>query len=276
MPKREDQVFASSRVTPLDPGQKITKLLDNKDDVVSDRQSRPLAPITPDPGKDYGEPLIRNQTPLAWGSLELGSASSSPCLSSSWPGNKTPLHHRFDSFAPGPEELALAPRKFSKKQKQLLVEGPDPDSGFLDGPNHALKFPEENSKPVSKFLEGSNIRESKPGVARVLNFDEFSEEDHLNGGYEALNEENLGTHVREFEEGCSNEENLLESIYKSLLDAIVSKQVEDLELTKNSGSPTPSILSDASNETCPPAPMKPRRQFRRRIIRKSLCKKLEF
>ncbi|KAL5991406.1 hypothetical protein ACLOJK_012315 [Asimina triloba] len=81
------------------------------------------------------------------------------------------------------------------------------------------------------------------------------------------------------------EENILESVYESFLDAIVSKQAEGI-LAENPSlepgfdddgfkTPTSSPLLNGIAETCPGAPMKPMAKVRN-FIGVDICRKLEF
>uniref|UniRef100_A0A5B7BV21 Uncharacterized protein n=1 Tax=Davidia involucrata TaxID=16924 RepID=A0A5B7BV21_DAVIN len=130
---------------------------------------------------------------------------------------------------------------------------------FAPGPDKLMLAPHHN-----KYLE-----ESRSNVARQLNFD---------ASVKSFGDGNHGNDA----ESILEEEILLETVYGTLLEAIVSKQTEGLlvEISPlDSGSdgfktPTSAPRLNQVAETCPGAPMKPTRKFR--SIDQGLCRKLEF
>lgn len=127
-----------------------------------------------------------------------------------------------------------------------------------------------------KFMLAPHCRkyahESQTGVVRRLNFDPTIVSDiEIDDG-----EAHVGT--------TSNDEILLETVYGSLLEAIISTQaaernsakVESVHDSVPDGFKTPISAHRLSGvaETCPRAPVKPTNKFRN--IEKGLCRKLEF
>ncbi|KAK9289323.1 hypothetical protein L1049_007478 [Liquidambar formosana] len=190
-----------------------------------------LEPITPDHTRENGDFLSDFQSPLTLLSSPPNlvftdfcpRSNNEPCGIDCSP--RTPKDNVFNPFAPGPDEMMLAPQ--CKK----------------------------------------DMGESRISVARRLNFDsstKFSVAD--------------GNHV----ENLSDEEMLLESVYGSLLEAIVSKQTEDVlaeisppELNSDGfKTPTSAPRLNGVAEICPGAPMKPTRKLGNTDL--GLCRKLEF
>ncbi|OUZ99649.1 hypothetical protein BVC80_9061g84 [Macleaya cordata] len=186
-----------------------------------------LGPITPNPDRENGEAVLDCISPLTW-------VSSTPVVVCSDSGRidesadidstpQTPKEDVFDPFAPGPDDLMLAPR-------------------------------------VKKYLE-----ESRRSVSRRLNFDSPEDFNDSSEGDDAMDEVFL------------HEEILLESMYESFLDAIVSKQTEEVAaevLPDGLKTPTSLPLLNGIAETCPGAPMKP--PVGSRNIDLGICRKLEF
>lgn len=144
---------------------------------------------------------------------------------------------------------------------------------FAPGPNKLMLAPH-----CTKYLE-----ESRSYVVRRLNF-----RSSLNVDGEAK---------RASDETISDEDMLLETVYDTLLEAIISKQTEEiLSEISFSEPPSPDFLSGVSSsdppspdgfktppaaprlnwivETCPGPPLKPARKLRN--IDLGLCKRLEF
>ncbi|XP_071690515.1 unknown protein 1 isoform X2 [Rutidosis leptorrhynchoides] len=182
-----------------------------------------LSPITPDSNKE---------------NLELISGIVSPLSLVSTPPNitfymseddddrspSTPKEGVFDPFAPGPDNLMLAP-------------------------------------VTMKYLE-----ESRSFVARRLNFNSV-----------------LMKNCREMRENGFEDELLVEAVYDSLLEVIISKQAEDMaaeisavDLILDDEIKTPPFAPRITGiaETCPCAPLKAVKKSRN--IDLGLCRKLEF
>ncbi|XWS22023.1 hypothetical protein CRYUN_Cryun29cG0000100 [Craigia yunnanensis] len=193
-----------------------------------------LGPITPDANREIGEfPYNCNSPPT-----EVKRPPKIPhfgpdatieqdsLISANHSSPKTPKDGIFDSFAPGPEDMAFAPicRKY--------------------------------------------IDEMRTSVARRLHFD-----------YSVRNVDS-GPH-RTAAESISDEE-MFESVYENLLEAIVSNQAEgfltefsDTEWDSDGCKTPPSApCLNGVAETCPGAPIKP--TGRSRTIDLVLCRKLEF
>lgn len=185
-----------------------------------------IGPVTPDTEKENGDFPLDLKSPLSMVSSpkKLVCNDSFDCVD---PGSPyTPKVCVFDSFAPGPAELAMAPLC----KKQLC-------------------------KPwvsVARRLDFSSAVESEEDEGFSSNTD------------------------------TSDEETLLESVYGSLLDAIVSNQTKEVFAGISSpesdsyGFKTPTSAPHLNGvaETCPGAPLKPITKFR--IIDKGLCRKLDF
>ncbi|XP_057476616.1 unknown protein 1-like [Actinidia eriantha] len=130
---------------------------------------------------------------------------------------------------------------------------------FAPGPDKLMQAPH-----CKKYLE-----ESWSNVARRLNFGSS-----VNSVRDVSSEADAET--------ISDDEMLLETVYDSLLEAIVSKQTEGfrseiLSVDPDSdGFKTPNSETCLSGiaETCPGAPVKPVRKSRN--VDRSLCRKLEF
>ncbi|GMH10067.1 hypothetical protein Nepgr_011908 [Nepenthes gracilis] len=185
-----------------------------------------VGPVSPKANRENQDALLDSKTPF---SIVPPRLPDSHCFRSH--GNDdsphTPKESVFDPFAPGPEDMVLAP--FCKKL----------------------------------------VKESQNLVARRLDFDDccdgwLGERNHNDDSVETFSEEML-----------------LESIYGTLLEAIVLKQTE-MFLVENHPSDSTEPEMPASpprtagiTPTCPGAPIKP-------VARKSwnidlrVCKKLEF
>ncbi|XP_059668184.1 unknown protein 1 [Cornus florida] len=130
---------------------------------------------------------------------------------------------------------------------------------FAPGPDKLMLAPQSN-----KYLE-----ETRSSVARQLNF---------GSSVKFVGDENHGNDA----EHISDEETLVEAVYRTLLKEIVSKQIEELfaEISAldsvSDGFKTPPSAPRFSGvaDTCPGAPMKPTRKSRN--IDQGLCRKLEF
>ncbi|KAL4587239.1 hypothetical protein LXL04_000107 [Taraxacum kok-saghyz] len=127
---------------------------------------------------------------------------------------------------------------------------------FAPGPDKLMNAP----------LSLKQLEESRSYVARRLNF----------------NNSNFTKKDCEKRESGFEDEVLLEAVYDSLLEAIISKQAEDIlaEMTavglSCDGLETPPSAPRVSGiaDTCPGAPMKPIRKSRN--IDLSLCRRLDF
>uniref|UniRef100_A0A1D1XS67 Uncharacterized protein n=1 Tax=Anthurium amnicola TaxID=1678845 RepID=A0A1D1XS67_9ARAE len=129
---------------------------------------------------------------------------------------------------------------------------------FAPGPERLMFAPKKKS-----------VKETHVSVQRMLNFDSCS---HL--------KENL---LGNISEGNSEEKSILVSVYKSLLDVIISCQVGELngeslsaDSTLFDGSKTPTSLPllNGVAETCPGAPLRPTSKTRKFSV--NICRKLEF
>lgn len=187
-----------------------------------------LAPITPDPDRENVDSFLAFESPLTVIPSPLQVTRSDSHSYDQSP--RTPKENVFDPFAPGPEELALAP----------------------------------NCK--------KNMRDSRNNVARFLDFGSSLEfagiESHGNNGESSLDEDEM----------------LLESVYKNLLEAIVCNEIQtDCNVEKSPIKPicdglrTPPSAPRLTGiaETCPNAPRKDRPK-KQRNIDQGLCRKLEF
>ncbi|GAB4833099.1 hypothetical protein Ancab_031345 [Ancistrocladus abbreviatus] len=120
--------------------------------------------------------------------------------------------------------------------------------------------------PISKKL----MKQSPNIVARRLNFNDFSD-----GFWGERNDNN----VNDVE--TLSEEMFLESVYQTLLEAIVLKQIEiflaEDHPSHSTGSETPSSPPRLTGiaETCPPAPIKPV-AYKLWNVDPKICRKLEF
>ncbi|XP_042502192.1 unknown protein 1-like [Macadamia integrifolia] len=187
-----------------------------------------LGPITPDADTENVEVMVDSKSPLSW----VSSSPRTDEVTGSDRSPRTPEEGVFDPFAPGPDELMLAPR-------------------------------------CKKFLG-----ESRNQVLRRLNFDS------------SIRPTEIAKVVNGVEESTSQEQIFMERVYESILEAIVSQQVEALEGaiaettlpldTDCDGFRTPKSLPllNGVAETCPAAPIKP--AGKSRAIDKGLCRKLEF
>lgn len=128
---------------------------------------------------------------------------------------------------------------------------------FAPGPDHLAMAP----------LCKKYVYQMKTSAARRLNFDS------------SLKLMEDGTDVDDME--SISDEEMFESVYNNLLEAIVSKQTEDLlteisnvEWDPDSCKTPPTTQLSGIAETCPGAPMKPSAKSRK--IDLDLCRKLEF
>lgn len=204
----------------------VVEAEENLSEVSPSSKVAPIGPITPDSNKETGDFLFCFTSPLTLVSSPRNdnlhaSVDFSPC---------TPVEGGFDPFAPGPEELAMAP--------------------------HCKKY----------------LKESRVNVARRLKFDS------------SVNFVLDGNHKSDVET-ISDDEMILETVYDTLLEAIVSKQTEGLvteilPLDRGfDGFKTPDSATRLSGiaETCPGAPLKTTGTTRKlRNVDQSLCRKLEF
>lgn len=130
---------------------------------------------------------------------------------------------------------------------------------FAPGPDKLLLAPHG----------GKCMEESRINVVRQLNFNSTA---NLLGdaNHEANKEIILG------------EEKLFESVYGTLLEAIISEQTQELvakaltQVSESDGyrTPTSAPCLNGVADTCPGAPVKSTSKFR--VIDKELCRKLEF
>eukprot|EP00261_Vitis_vinifera_P036189 XP_019077432.1 PREDICTED: uncharacterized protein LOC100853266 isoform X1 [Vitis vinifera] len=187
-----------------------------------------LGPITPDTERENGDFPLDFKSPISLVSSPKKLVCNDDPFDCVDPGSPyTPKGDVFDPFAPGPEELAMAPLC----KKRLC-------------------------KPWAS-------------VARHLDFSSAieSEEDEIFGSDA---------------DTLSDEETLLESVYGSLLEAIVFNQTEEVFSgisspdSDSDGFKTPTSAPHLNGvaETCPGAPLKPTTKLR--IIDKGLCRKLDF
>ncbi|KNA11351.1 hypothetical protein SOVF_136030 [Spinacia oleracea] len=204
-----------------------------------------LCPITPTPRRENGDSVFVASTPLSVESPQspnvdsFNSTRNEEVVAVGLDASpRTPNEGVFDPFAPGPDEMLLA--------------------------------------PICKKL----VRESRRIVARRLNFDDLddlpaSKEDNENDDFTASKEDNEN-------EDSLIEKVLLETVYGTLLEAIILKQSEEFfaenqplksEDPRTPSSPPPPLMGFA--ETCPGAPVKAA-NGKSRNIDAALCRKLEF
>lgn len=191
-----------------------------------------LCPITPTPCRENGDSVFVTSTPLSVESPQspivdgFNSTINEEVVASDLDDSpRTPNEGVFDPFAPGPDEMLLA--------------------------------------PICKKL----VNESLKMVARRLDFDDIDQ-------FPASKDDNENADTL-------SEKLLLESIYGSLLEAIILKQSEEhfaenqplvLEALHTPTSPPPLV---GVAETCPGAPLKAA-GGKSRNIDAALCRKLEF
>ena len=184
----------------------------------------PLKPVTPDTKRENGDFPLDLKSPLSFVSSSPKKLVCNDLNGFVDPGSPhTPKISVFDPFAPGPEELAMAPLC----KKHLC-------------------------KPWAS-------------VARRLDFNSAMESEEIG---------RFGSDADTFDE-----ETLLESVYESLLEAIVSSQTAQISSLESDsdGFKTPTSSPPCLNgvaETCPGAPLKPTMKLR--AIDKGLCRKLNF
>lgn len=194
-----------------------------------------LGPITPDSDRENGDfPITLNSPPSSVKKRESGDCFDSetermvenPSCFDDHASPRTPKDGVFDPFAPGPDDLALAPqcRKYVSKSRSV--------------------------------------------VARRLSFD-FS--------VKVLDDKDCRNDALSI-----SDEEIVEAMYESLLDTIVSCQTEivlaeisSLEWDSNNCRTPPSAphLSGVA-ETCPGAPLRPAGKSRK--IDLALCRRLQF
>ncbi|CAK9153770.1 unnamed protein product [Ilex paraguariensis] len=192
-----------------------------------------LGPITPDSNREIGDTFTDFTSPLTLVSSSPKSISLDSHISNDpYPSNDddtpcTPKESIFDSFAPGPNKLMLAP--------------------------HHRKY----------------LAQSQINVARRLDF---------GASLKFVENENRGSD----DDTRLDEEMFVETVYDTLLEAIVSKQTEGVIPqishldTGSDGYKTPTSAPRLSGiaETCPGAPMKSTRKLIN--VDPGLCRKLEF
>lgn len=137
-----------------------------------------------------------------------------------------------------------------------------PKDGVFDpfAPGHEDKIPAPQCKKYND--------EARASVVRRLNF---------TSSFRALRNGSFGDDVE-----LLSDEEMFESVYESLLEAIVSKQTEGAleEMTKlewdsdDCTTPPAAPILTGVPDTCPAAPLK--RKGKSRIIDLGLCRKLEF
>lgn len=218
-----------------------------KPPVIAD-EGASLGPFTPNPKRENGDfpcdlhsPLSSVSTPPKLVCFGSRSEDSEDMLGSP----QTPKEGVFDPFAPGPEEMALAP--FCKKHLPAscitVIRRLDFDSSATDSAE------DENSIPEIPVEDG-------------------------NIGYA---EENLSDEEME--------EILFESVYGSILESIISKRKEDFlaeapDLNSDGFKTPPSAPRlNGIAKTCPDAPKPPKKlltKLRKNIDMAGLCRKLEF
>ncbi|KAG1365600.1 putative protein 1 [Cocos nucifera] len=188
-----------------------------------DSKGQDVGPLKLGNGKDFGPvtPFMDREI------VEISSSADQTEQENAVPGCQTPTESIFDPFAPGPEDLMLAPKK-------------------------------------------KMMRESKIPLRRQLNFDSCSD-----------SMEKVDANASE---DAAQEDRLLELIYKSFFDLIVSSEVKEIsaerlpvESNPSEGSKTPTSLSLLTGvaETCPAAPMRPHALKARRLS-PDICRKLDF
>ncbi|MCL7051544.1 hypothetical protein MKW94_028421 [Papaver nudicaule] len=229
-----------------------------------------LGPITPNPDRETGEVVLDCFSPLTWVSSTPGPVCSdvkriddSTEVDSS---PQTPKEDLFDSFAPGPDDLMLAPKvtKHIGKSCTSVSRRLNFDSEDFSESSERLKF-DSSSEDLNESSERLNVDASQEDSNEVS-----ERENNDNGACRSDTSDAT-------DEVCLHEEVLLETMYESLLDAIVSKQTEEI-IAENipDGMKTPTSLPPLSGiaETCPPAPIKP--PSGSRCIDLGIRRKLEF
>ncbi|RZC78025.1 hypothetical protein C5167_002217 [Papaver somniferum] len=229
-----------------------------------------LGPITPNPDRETGEVVLDCFSPLSWVSSTPGpvcsdakriddttEVDSSP---------QTPKEDLFDSFAPGPDDLMLAPKVIKHIGKSCTSV------------SRRLNFDSspEDFNESSERLKFDSSPEDHNESSERLNCD-ASQEDS-NQVSESGNNDNVACRSDDAtDEVFLHEEVLLETMYESLLDAIVSKQTEEIiaeNIPDGMKTPTSLPLLSGITETCPPAPVKP--PSGSRCIDLAIRRKLEF
>lgn len=124
---------------------------------------------------------------------------------------------------------------------------------FAPGPDNLMNAP----------ISMKHLEDSRSYVARRLNFNSLK----TKKDYEKR---------ESVSETCFEDAKLLEAVYDNLLEAIISKQAEDIFNEMNDVVVTPPSAPRVTGiaDTCPGAPMKPVKKSRN--IDLSLCRRLDF
>ncbi|XP_031486493.1 uncharacterized protein LOC116254954 [Nymphaea colorata] len=224
---------------------------------MSQQQAYGFRPVTPDAAAGALKVRETPPTPLSvvpsGGDEGLSSPSSPPSADQLPDGCRTPSSVVFDSFAPGPDDLNMAPKRNSRSGKAFRALSTADIWGSL----------------------------GKSRVFRVLHFDDDNDDDDVDDDVDG-NDNDSDNGREKATAGRREEVEFLQFVYEDLLRAILSNQADDC-IVKNGdiASPkTPRCLNAWINgleDTCPNAPIKPRNQ---RAVASatfgSLCRKLEF
>ncbi|KAJ8898837.1 hypothetical protein K2173_008146 [Erythroxylum novogranatense] len=176
-----------------------------------------LGPLTPDTTKENGNFPFNLNSPPTLPKLLISESNTNDIPASP----KTPKDGVFDPFAPGPNEMAMAP--------------------------HCKKY----------------LDEARASVSRCLNF---------TSSFRRCS----------FDADSFTDEEMFETVYENLLEAIVFKQTEGAltqvpnEECDSDACRTPPLAPRLNGlaETCPGAPLKS--TVKSRVIDLGLCRKLEF
>ncbi|CAN6468511.1 unnamed protein product [Victoria cruziana] len=222
---------------------------------MSRQQVDGLRPVTPDAAEDA---LKVRETPSTPSSVVPSDGDEDPSAPSPSSGNqlpdgcRTPSSEVFDSFAPGPDDLNMAPKRNSRSGKT---------------------FPALTTTDIWGSL-------GKSRVSRVLHFDDDNDDDDVGRGDVDRNHSDNGRH--EATAGKQEEMDFVESVYEDLLKVILSNQSDD-RIVKNGETASPETPKcentwiNSREDACPNAPIKPRsRGAVASATFASLCRKLQF
>ncbi|KAG9443364.1 hypothetical protein H6P81_014704 [Aristolochia fimbriata] len=216
----------------------VTEVEDGKHCSVFDCNN--IGPRTP-PDRGNEIAAVGSDSPLTSTSASLTPSREKVSDSGSTPDICTPVSHIFNPFAPGPEELALAPRKRPLGESRSLV---------------ARKL---NFESNAKSLEGL--------------IDEEAEESFLEAMYESIMDVVASVQVDEvLSKNLPLESDLIGQVEApKQVHRLASGGAETLQFE------TPKHLPRLTGvaETCPGAPMKPVGRSKA-LTDRSLCRKLEF
>lgn len=248
----------------------------------TEKSSEVFEPFTPDFNKEKSVLVVLNSPPSV---ISISSPlKTKDCLDSCEDISPcTPKQDVFDPFAPGCEELALAPlvQKYLSRALSSISRKLDFDSALRASP-------------------GDNVSECDSDVGRGKDSSSSDEEELLESVYGSLLEVIIRKQTEEVIVVASvsplEENPILAKLTEDVVDAPVTPTVESpiamkqiAEVAAASASPmeetecdndpkTPSStpLLNGVAETCPNAPVKAAPPRRARNIDSGLCRKLEF